>query len=201
MLLRHIFGLLTHPHAEWEAIRDENASIGRVLLGFLLLVAAIPPVAAYIGTTSVGWRIGIGEPVRLTSESALVMALGFYVAILVATLSVGALIHWMSVTYDARQSLARCLALAAFTATPLFLVGIIQLYPTLWLNFIVGLPALAYTVYLLFSGVPVMLDIPSERAFLMSNGILTVGLVILVGLLALTAGLWGMGIGPRFVDS
>ena len=200
MLLHHIKGLYTQPNVEWASIRDAKHSVVDIYKGYLLLVCAVAPVCALIGTTTLGWRIGAGEPVKLTFGSALEMAIAFYFAMLVATFTIGKLIHWMSETYGASQSLAICVALAAFTATPLFLVGVVQLVPTLWLNFIIGLPALAYTVYLLFSGVPIMMRIPTERGFLFSVTILGVGLVALVGLLAVTAGLWGVGIGPRFTS-
>lgn len=200
MLLRHILGLFTDPVGEWKSIRDEASSVLDLYIQFVLIVATIAPVCALIGTTTMGWRIGGGDPVKLTFSSALLMAVMFYVAMLVATLTIGKLIHWMSQTYGAAQPFHLCVALAAFTATPLFLVGVIQLVPILWLNFIVGLPALAYAVYLLYCGVPVVMGISSERGYLFSTSILGVGLVMLVGLLAVTAGLWGVGIGPRFTD-
>ena len=58
------------------------------------------------------------------------------------------------------------------------------------------MPALAYTVYLLYSGVPVMMGVSKERGFLFSSAVLAVGLVMLVAVLAASAILWGMGVGP-----
>ncbi|MGI9304269.1 MAG: Yip1 family protein [Gammaproteobacteria bacterium] len=200
MLLSHIPGLLVNPETEWKAIRDEGGSVGRYFLSYIAIIAAISPIAGFIGTTQVGWRIGAGEPVRLTVDSALQITILYYVSILVAVFTIGKLIHWMSETYGAQQPLSRCMALAAYTATPLFLVGIMQLYPVLWLNFIVGLPALAYTVFLLYTGVPIMMEIPRERGFLFSTSVLAVGLVALVGLLAATALLWGVGFSPVFTS-
>jgi hypothetical protein len=113
--------------------------------------------------------------------------------------SIGALIHWMGKTYGSRQPLPQCIALAAYTATPLFLIGIMLLYPKLWLNMVIGLPALAYTVYLLYLGVPVMMGIPKERGFLFASAVLAVGLVMLVAVLVTSVILWGMGIGPVFM--
>ena len=73
-----------------------------------------------------------------------------------------------------------------------------RVYPVLWLNMLMGLPALAYTVYLLYSGLPIMMEIPTERGFLYSSAVLAVGLVALVAMLAMTALLWGMGLQPVF---
>jgi hypothetical protein len=45
---------------------------------------------------------------------------------------------------------------------------------SIWLNFVLGLPALAYMVYLLYTGVPVMMEIFEERGFLFSSAVLAV---------------------------
>ncbi len=201
MVLGHVWGLFVQPEKEWKSIRDEKCTITRCYCSHVLLLAAIPAVSGYIGTTQIGWQIGSSPVVKLTPESALSIAALFYLAMLVAVFTVGKLICWMGQTYGAKQrSLPQCIALAAYTATPLFLSGIMLLYPVLWLNMLVGMMALAYTVYLLYTGVPVMMGIPKERGFLYSSAVLAVGLVMLVGMLAATVTLWGLGIGPVFTS-
>jgi hypothetical protein len=198
MVLGHVWGLLFHPEEEWKNIRKENCTIGKCYCSHVLLLAAIPPLAGYIGTTQVGWRVVSREVQRLTPDSALWIAILSYLTILVAVFTVGKLIHWMGQTYGAKQTLPQCIALAAYTATPLFLIGIMLVYPLLWFNLLVGLPALAYTVYLLYTGVPIVMGIPKERGFLFSSAVLAVGLVMLVAVLAATVILWDIGVGPVF---
>ena len=198
MVLSHVWGLLAHPEKEWKAIRKESRTIGKSYSSHVLLLAAIPPVAGYIGTTQVGWQVVSREVHRLTPESALWIAILSYLTILVAVFTIGKLIHWMSRTYDARQTLPHCITLAAYTATPLFLSGIMLLYPVLWLNLLIGLPVLGYTVYLLYTGLPIVMGIAAERGFLFSTAVLAVGLVTLVAVLAATVILWDIGVGPVF---
>ena len=197
-MLNHALGLLFDAKKEWRAIRDDEVSIVGCYLQYVLILALIPPFAGYFGTTQIGWQIGLSAPIKLTSTSALPIAVLYYGAILVAVFVVGKAIHWMANTYGANPSLARCVRLAAFTATPLLLVGVMQLYPVLWLNFLVGLVALAYTVYLLYSGVPIMMEISEERGFLFSSAVVTFGLVAFVAMLAITVLLWGMGFAPEY---
>ena len=197
-MLSHVWGLLSHPEDEWKDIRKENCTIGKCYCSHVLLLAAIPPLAGYIGTTQVGWSVVSREVSRLTPESALGIAVLSYLTILVAVFTVGKLIHWMGQTYGTKQTLPQCIALAAYTATPLFLIGIMLVYPVLWLNLLIGLPALAYTVYLLYTGVPIIMGIPKERGFLFSSAVLAVGLVMLVAVLAATVILWDIGMGPVF---
>lgn len=197
MLWQHIYGLFAHPQAEWRAIRDQRCTIAKCYCSHVLMLAALPALAGLIGTTQIGWKIGDRETVRLTLESAAIIAALSYAAILVGVFSIGKLIHWMGQTYGAQQSLSQSIALAAYTATPLFLVGVLWVYPLLWFNLLVGLPALAYTVYLLYLGVPIMMDISPERGFLFASAVLAVGLVMLVAVLAATVILWASGFGPE----
>ena len=71
-------------------------------------------------------------------------------------------------------------------------------YPSPWLNMLVALPGLAYSVYLLYMGVPVMMEISMERGFLFSSAVVAVGLVMLVAVLAGSVILWSMGFAPAF---
>ncbi len=198
MLLSHVWGLLTNPEKEWKSIRKENCTIGKCYCSHVLVLAAIPPIAGYFGTTHVGWQVVSREVSRLTPESALWIGMLSYLTILVAVITIGKMIHWMGKTYGSRQTLPQCIALAAYTATPLFLSGIMLLYPMLWLNLLLGLPVLAYTVYLLYTGVPIIMGITKERGFLFSSAVLAVGLVALVAVLAATVILWDIGAGPVF---
>lgn len=200
MFLSHVWGLLAHPEEEWKTIHREHCTVTRCYCSHVLLLAALPAIAGYIGTTQVGWQVTARELHKLTPDSALQIAVLFYITMLVAVFTVGKMIHWMGRTYGSKQSLPSCIALAAYTATPLFLIGIMLLYPLLWLNLLLGLPALAYTVYLLYTGVPVMMGVPKERGFLFASAVLAVGLVMLVGVLAASVILWGAGIGPVFAS-
>jgi len=197
VLIKYLLGLLLNPKAGWKAIRQQDKSIAACYLELVIFLALIPPFAGFYGTTQIGWQLGWQEPVKLTVVSALVISILYYFAILLAVFAVGKGIHWMANTYGASPTLAECVKLAAFTATPLLLIGIVQFYPVLWVNFLAGLPALAYTVYLLYTGVPIIMGISAERGFLFSSAVLTFGLVAFVALLVFTVILWGFGFGPE----
>jgi hypothetical protein len=201
MVLNHVWGLFFQPKKEWKSIKEERCSIGKCFCSHVLILAAIPAVAGYIGTTQVGWSFGSFEVHRLTTQSALQIAIITYLTMLVAVFSLGKAIHWMGQTYGSKQTLPQAIALAAYTATPLWVMGLFFLYPVLWVNMLIGLPALAYTVYLLYTGVPVMMNVSQERGFLFASAVLAVGLVMLVAVLGSMAVLWSMGIGPEVAAS
>jgi hypothetical protein len=86
---------------------------------------------------------------------------------------------------------------AAYVATPLFLIGVMLFYPILWLNMLLGLPAVAYSVFLFYSGIPIVMEMDKEKGFLFASSVLGLGLVAMVAILATTVILWGYGFGPQ----
>ena len=80
---------------------------------------------------------------------------------------------------------------AGYVATPLFLSGIVALYPLVWLCALVGTIALFYTGYLLYLGIPTFLSINREEGCFASST-LAIGVLVLEVLLAITVVLWGV---------
>ncbi len=189
------FGLLFDPEPKWKTIKVRNPSTLSTYSTFLIFMALIPPICAYIGSTKVGWEIG-GEHYFLTPSSALQPSIAAYFAILAGVFVVAKFIQLMAKTFGADPSLSNCVALAAYTSTPLFLAGLAGAYPVMWLDMTVTLIAIGMAVFLLYTGVPVMMDIEKERGFVFPSSILTVCTVTFVGMLAVTAIFWGSGIAP-----
>lgn len=198
-MIQNVVGLFTNPDRAWRTIRAGETTIGPIYLAHVLVLAAIPAVSAYIGTTQVGWTIGTLESVRLTQGSALQMTVLTWLAMLAGVAVMGAFIHWMSRTYDSNPTLSECMVFAAYTATPLFVAGLAALYPNLWLAMFAGTAAICYTTYLLYQGIPIFMNIPTEEGFLFASSILAVGLVVLVGMMATAVIFWGLGIGPIYM--
>ncbi len=198
--MNHIIGMLFSPHQQWEKIRDQNQSMMSLLMTYLLIIALLPPIAWYYGSTQVGWAIG-DRQVKITADSAIQISILFYLAIVMGTAGLGFMVHWMSETYEAHTStIHKGMAVAAYTLTPLFVAGAIGFYPLLWIDILIGCAAAGYTVYLLYIGVPIVMEIPKERGFLFASAMVAVGLVATAALLGATVTLWEMGAMPVFTE-
>ena len=138
--------------------------------------------------------------VRLTPDSAIKLVVAFYCAIIAALGGIGLTIHWMAGTYGSITSFTRGFAIAAYGATPLFIAGIFGFYPLLWLDLTLGIVAVSWAVYLLYSGLPVVMNIPQERGFLYASAVIAVCLVFLMAMMGATVILWDMGLMPEFTD-
>ncbi|EPP1034490.1 Yip1 family protein [Cronobacter turicensis] len=191
--MNHVWGLLSHPLREMQMIRRENETVSHHYTHHVLIMAAIPVLCAFIGTTQIGWDFGDGNVVKLSLFTGFYLAVLFYALMLAGVAVMGRVIWWMARDYPRRPSLAGCMVFAGYVATPLFLSGIVALYPLVWLCALAGTLALLYTGYLLYIGIPAFLNINQEEGLRFSGSTLAIGVLLLEVLLALTVLLWGYG--------
>lgn len=203
-MLSHSLGIFLHPDKEWKSIRNDHKSFLGVFLTHAPLLALIPTISAYYGVTQIGWSVGSGQVIKLSNDSALSLCVITYFALLAGVFVLGEFINWMARNYGAKDSDERVhyegTALAVYALTPLFLVGALQAYPSLWLNAIATIVAGAYAVYLIYEGIPILMNINKDQAFMFASSVITVGLVMLVIVRIGSVLLWSMGIGPVYID-
>lgn len=202
MLLSHAFGLFTHPDKEWASIHKEHENPTRLYVAYVLILAAIAPVCAYISTAHFGWSVGSDRLVKLTGISAVQLSVLTYAAMLVGVFALGYAINWMAKTYGAKEEAvpSNGIALAAYSCTPLFLAGFALLYPQPWFNALIFLGAACYGAWLMYDGLPIVMGIEKEQAVLYGVSMLTVALVILVSTRVGSVLLWNWGLGPVFIS-
>ena len=81
---------------------------------------------------------------------------------------------------------------------PIAVGSIVHLYPDVFINVLVLIPALLWSMYLLYRGLPIVLHTTPERGMLMSSSLIGYLLVAFVSLLGITVFLWINGIGPLY---
>jgi ABC-type long-subunit fatty acid transport system fused permease/ATPase subunit len=200
-MLQHAFGILTKPSSEWNRLAELGENSRAIMLLYPMLWAILPAVAWYFGTTQVGWTVGSGDNViKLTEGSAKLISFLFYGGMVTCVAAIGYFIHWMSETYGAESSLTKGILIASICATPLFIAGAVGFYPILWLDMLVGVFAISWSTYLLFTGIPVVMRIPETRGFLFASAVIGVALVILICLMVGSVMLWEWGATPSFTD-
>ncbi|HET8711061.1 MAG TPA: Yip1 family protein [Spongiibacteraceae bacterium] len=194
------FLMLFNPRRAWNetAAHPPHSVISAML--FPIIFSLLPAVAWYVGTTNVGWTVGAGEPVRMTVDSARIIAILFYFTMVASIAAIGYMIHWMSMTYGAQSSLAKGTIIAGLTAMPLFIAGAVGFHPALLIDLVVGVVALCYSVYLLYIGIPIVMKIPQERGFLFASAVVGVCMVIFMAIMGASVILWDTIAPPIFHD-
>jgi len=188
--------LLFEPQTVFNELADTRPEPHVIFFKYVVWLAIIPPVFAFIGASLFGWRLGANVPLRMPTESLVLISMGYFFALLFGYVSTAVIAQWMATTYGARHSLGIHFALVTIIAAPLAVGSIIHLFPQVLVNVLVLIPTLIWSMFLLYRGLPVVLKISPERGMLMASALIGYLLVAAVSLLGITVALWGSGIGP-----
>jgi hypothetical protein len=191
-----IFRVLLRPSGVFDELSDTRPDPHVVFFRYLVWLAVIPPVFAYIGASTFGWRLGAEQPLYLDDGDLIVISMIYFFVLIFGFVSTAVVSQWMATTYGARYSLGIHFALVTIVAAPLAVGSVIHLFPHVFFNVIAFIPILMWSMYLLYRGLPVVLKISPERGMLMASALIGYLLVAAVSLLGLTVALWGRGIGP-----
>lgn len=185
MLIMRITRLLSKQERSQEATEITPAAPPELVLNTAAL-SLIPTICGYIATAHIGWDIGVSDPFTLPGGIALYIAIAAFVSFNVGVYAMGFAIYWLAQTFDVKPDPLLCVELAILTSAPLFLTGLMALYPVLYIDVIVGMLALALSLYLLYVGVPIYMRVSKETGFIYSTWIASLGLIMLVVFLGLS---------------
>jgi len=150
-------GILTNPRQEWAAIDAEPLDLGQLLVGYVLPLAAIGPIASIIGWSA----FGLGGLFRPSMGTIITMAITGYVMTVIGVFVLAWVINALAPTFNAAQSMPQAIKVAAYSATAAWLGGIFNIFPALAiLGAILGL----YSLYLCWVGLPILMKAPAEKA-------------------------------------
>ena len=148
------------PRSEWPAIAGEPSDA--LAIRYVALLAPIPSVAWLVG----GWLIGGYTPLLAALAGAVVAyALNFATVFAVAFV-----VDQLAERFDARRGYSNALRLTAYSFTPVWLAGVALLVPGASFLALLGL----YGVYLMWTGLPLMMRTP-DRKLLAYAGAIAIG--------------------------
>jgi Yip1 domain len=148
-----------NPAATWPVIEAEPHDAKSLFVPYMLILAAIPAVASFIGLSLVGMG-GFGFSFRVPVASGLAMMVTTYILTLVMTFGMGWLASALAPTFGGQSNLVQGLKLAVFGGTPMMLAGVLNAVPALS---IIGLLVALYSLYVMYLGLPVLMKNPKEK--------------------------------------
>ncbi len=169
-----IKGILLNPKAEWPVIAGERSSVAELYLGYIVILAAIGPIASIIGMSIVGMSLPIVGSYRLPITTAISSALVTYVLTLVGVYLLALIIDALAPTFGGEKNIHQALKVATYSSIPGWLVGIFLIIPALGALGILGL----YGLYLLFLGLPLLMKSPQEKSMGYTLTVIVAALVI-----------------------
>ncbi len=187
---------LYQPLSAFEELAKVETAPIAVIVRFTLWLLILPPLFSFIGAFNFGWRLGAPDPLLLSTESLLLVSLGYLIALLFGLISTAIISRWMAATYGANTSLSKHFALITIAAAPLAVASIAHLYPDVFINLLVLIPTMIWSMYLLYKGIPIVLETSAEQGMLMASSLVAWLLVAAVSLLGISMSLWTLGVGP-----
>jgi hypothetical protein len=148
--------ILLTPRTEWPLIAAEPETTAGLYKNYIVFLAAIGPVAALLGTmfflTALGFVFSTG----------FVLVLLMYAATLGGVYLFALIIDVLAPRFGGQKDRMQALKTAAYSLTAVFVAGIGQLVPLL--SSLIAVAGFAYTIYLLYLGLPVTMKAPPEKA-------------------------------------
>jgi hypothetical protein len=186
-LLARVKAILLSPSTEWPVIAVEASSARAIYGGYVAPLAAIGVLAGFIGYTVVGYNAPLLGHVRLGMVAGIVSAILGYVLWFASVFVIAWLVDVLAPSFGGQRAPLRSLKLTAYSYTPAWVAGILQLVPALG---VLALLAGCYGLYLLYIGLPILMRCPKEKSIGYAVVLILCAIVvsIVIGLLSMCAG-------------
>jgi hypothetical protein len=183
-LMERAKAICLKPNTEWPVIEAETASTRDLMVGYAVPLAAIGPIAAFVGGVAIGRTIPFIGTYHVPIASAATLAIVTYVLSLVGIFVLSLIINALAPTFGGQKNSAQALKIAVYAYTPAWIGGIFGILTSLsWLAIIAGL----YGLYLFYLGLPVLMKNPKEKSVAYTVVVIICSIVLWV----VTAGVAG----------
>ncbi len=169
--------LLLQPKAEWPIIEAERPTTVELYTGYVMILAAIGPVASLIGMSVFGINVPFVGRIRTPLVQGITTGLVSYGLSLAMLYVLSRIIDWLAPRFGGRRDPAQAMKVAAYGCTAAWLGGLFSLLPALS---VFGLLAGLYTLYLLYTGLPVLMKSSPDRSLGYVGSIVVVSLVLMI---------------------
>ncbi len=164
--------MILRPRSEWEAIAGEPADVRGLYLKYVVYLAAIPPVCAFIGQLL--FAGGLWRATRVSPVGLLVSAILDYAFTLAAVYVLGLIIDGIAPFFGARRDRIQAMKVAAFFPTAWWLAGVFALVPMLAPLRLLGL----FSLFVLWLGLPRLMRAPEDKALLYTLSVVVCAIVL-----------------------
>ena len=153
--------LVVSPRRTWSRIAIEDPVFGALLLGYVVPLAAIGPIATYLALRVIGVAVAPGRLYRASQRVALTNTAESFGFALTGAFLIAGIIVALAPLFGARRDFKRAFAIAAYAYTPLWLAAILLLDPRAARLQIV---AVGDALVLLVLGLIALVGTPPKRA-------------------------------------
>ncbi len=195
-LIARAKAILLTPKTEWPVIAAEPTTVADLYKGYIVVLAAIPVIFAFIKWSIIGVSIPFAGTMRLGFGVGLAQLVISYVLSLAMVYVLALIIDALAPTFGGEKNRIQALKAAAYAYTASWVAGIAQILP--WLGMLIVIAGGIYSIYLLYLGLPQTMKAPQDKAAGYTAVVIIVAIVLGIVIGAITtvvSGIGGMGAG------
>ena len=182
-IVERVQSILLKPKETWPVIAVEPATPATIYGGYVVFLAAIPAICGFIGWTLIGSGM-MGISFRLPIVTGLVQLVVGYLLSLGVVYVIALIVNALAPTFGGSKDFVAALKVVAYGSTAGFVGGVFSLLPALgWL----GLLAAIYSIYLIYTGLPVLMRCPQAKAGAYTAVVVVCGFVAMLVLASISA--------------
>jgi len=182
-------GVCLSPDLAWAVIANERAGASGLIAGYVLPLAGTAAVAQVIGESVVGRSLGLFGTYRTPLGTGIGLALASLVFAAVGVVLMSLVIDALAPTFGAAKNREQALKLAVYSATPVWVAGVLQILPALGIVVLLGA---LYSLYLLYLGLPRLMKCPPEKTVSYTGAVIACAVVMALAGSALIARIPGV---------
>jgi hypothetical protein len=162
-LLARVKNIVLAPRSEWPVIAPEPTTVAQLYAGYVMPLAVLAALVGFVRMSVLGVNTAFGGGFRMPIGSGLTYTVMMFVSALIGVFIVGFIINALAPTFSGQRDQRQALKVAAYSLTPAMLSSVLALSPILatLLQLLAGL----YGIYVLYLGLPVVMQSPKEKAF------------------------------------
>ncbi len=178
-LIARVKNILLTPKSEWPVIAAEPDSVAGLYKNYIIYIAALTPLATFIGTVVFGIHIPLLGTMHIGIGAALAQLILGYAVSLGVTFLMALIINALAPSFGGTANQVQALKAAAYSYTAAWVVGVLNILPGLGaLVFLLVIAAAIYGIYLLYLGLQHTMLSPADRAGGYTAVVVIVGIVV-----------------------
>jgi Yip1-like protein len=161
-IIQRARAVLVTPRTEWPVIAAEPTTVQDLYRDYILVLAAIPPVAQFVKVSILGYAWHGFRVYRLGMAPGLTAAVVQYVASLAAVYVLAIIVEALAANFGGQPNRLQALKLVGYSYTASWIAGAALILPGI--SGLIGLAGAIYSIYLLYLGVPATMKVVPEKA-------------------------------------
>ena len=184
-IIQRARAVLVTPRTEWPVIAAEPTTVQDLYREYMMILAAIAPVAQFVKVSILGYAWHGFRVYRLGMGPGLTAAIVQYVASLAAVYLLAIIVEALAANFGGQPNRLQALKLVGYSYTASWIAGAALILPGL--AGLIGLAGAIYSIYLLYLGLPGTMKVVPERA-VGYTAIIVIGGLVLGWIIAVITG-------------